>query len=86
MFHYFPSIRSGEGYGPDLYGEDKEVTKTDIMMWGCITAHGVGTIYFTEDNIDSTHDLDILDQHLWPVALKHFPDGNFVFQQDNFIV
>ena len=75
--------RSGEGYRPDLYGDDKEPPKMDIMVWGCITANGVGTIYLTKENIDSTHYMDILDQYLWPVTLKHFPGGNFVFQQDN---
>jgi hypothetical protein len=70
-------------YRPDLYGDDKEPTKMDIMVWGCITAYGVGTIYLTKENIDSTHYMDILDNYLWPVTLKHFPGGDFVFQQDN---
>lgn len=75
--------RQGEGYRPELYGEDAQKKKLDVMLWGCITAHGVGTLYITEENIDSTHYLDILDQNLWPVTLKHFKDGDFMFQQDN---
>lgn len=51
--------RSGEGYRPDLYGDDKEPAKMDIMVWGCITSEGVGTIYLTKENIDSTHYMDI---------------------------
>ena len=75
--------RVGEGYRPELYEDDSCPKKLSVMLWGCITANGVGTLYITEENIDSVHYMDILDHHLWPVTLKHFPGGDFQYQQDN---
>lgn len=75
--------RSGEGYRPDLYGEEPKSPKLSVMIWGCISYNGVGTIYLTQDNINAAHYRQIIDDKLWPVISKEFPAGNCVFQQDN---
>ena len=75
--------KKSEGCRPDLYGEEPKVPKISIMIWGCITSNGVGTLYMTEENINAVHYLNILDENLWPVMLKEFPAGDGVFQQDN---
>ena len=54
-----------------------------IMIWGCITLNGVGTLHMTDENIKSVHYEQIIDENLWPVILKEFPTGDCIFQQDN---
>lgn len=34
-------------------------------------------------NINSEKYIDILENNLWPVIVRHFPHGNYVFQDDN---
>ncbi|VDI01470.1 Hypothetical predicted protein [Mytilus galloprovincialis] len=53
------------------------------MIWGCITYHGVGTITVVEGNINALKYIEIIDNNLWPVVVRHFPDDNYVFQDDN---
>ncbi|CAG2206254.1 unnamed protein product [Mytilus edulis] len=57
--------------------------KYSLMIWGCITYHGVGTITVVEGNINALKYIDIIDNNLWPVVVRHFPDNNYVFQDDN---
>lgn len=53
------------------------------MIWGCICFEGVGTLTDVEGNINSQKYIDILEDNLWPVIARHFPDNNYVFQDDN---
>jgi hypothetical protein len=53
------------------------------MFWGCITHEGVGTFTEVDGNIDSQKYINILDTHLWPVIARHFPNNNYLFQDDN---
>ena len=57
--------------------------KFSIMVWGCLCFHGVGTLCQVEGNINSDKYIDILDTNLWPVIVRHFPDGAYLFQDDN---
>ncbi|CAG2213846.1 unnamed protein product [Mytilus edulis] len=57
--------------------------KYSLMIWGCITYHGVGTITVVEGNINALKYIEIIDNNLWPVVVRHFPDDNYVFQDDN---
>ena len=45
--------------------------------------HGVGTLCRVEENINSEKYIYILDTNLWPVIARHFPDGGYLFQDDN---
>ena len=53
------------------------------MFWGCITHEGVGTFTEVDGNINSQKYINILDTHLWPVIARHFPNNNYLFQDDN---
>lgn len=53
------------------------------MVWGCLCFNGVGTLCRVEGNINSEKYIDILDTNLWPVIARHFPDGSYLFQDDN---
>ncbi|VDI72283.1 Hypothetical predicted protein [Mytilus galloprovincialis] len=54
-----------------------------VMIWGCICWNGVGTLTPVEGNINAVKYQEILDEHLWPVIARHFPGGNYLFQDDN---
>ena len=57
--------------------------KISVMIWGCITYHGVGTLCRVIGNINSEKYVDILDNKLWPVIARHFPDNTYMFMDDN---
>ena len=73
---------SDEGYyRPDLYG-DLKTPQYKVMIWGCITWFGTGTISVVDGTLDSSGYLKLLDENLWPVVAKHFPDGEYMFMDD----
>jgi hypothetical protein len=53
------------------------------MLWGCITHGGVGTFVPVDGTIKSEKYIQILDDNLWPVAAKYFPQNPWIFQDDN---
>ena len=53
------------------------------MIWGCICYDVVGTLTNVNGNINSQKYIEILENNLWPVNVRHFPHGNYVFQDDN---
>lgn len=57
--------------------------KNSVMIWGCITYHGVGTISILNGIINRHKYIEILEDNLWPVISRHFPTQNFLFQDDN---
>ena len=57
--------------------------KCGVMIWGCITFDGTGTLTDVEGNINSAKYISILKTHLLPVIENHFPDGEYIFQDDN---
>lgn len=48
-----------------------------------ICYEGVGTLTSVNGNINSEKYIEILENNLWPVIVRHFPHGNYVFQDDN---
>lgn len=53
------------------------------MIWGCITYHGIGTICVVDGNINAEKYISVLDENMLSVSLRHFADGNYIFQDDN---
>jgi transposase len=53
------------------------------MVWGCITYEGVGTLTVVDGIINAEKYIDILEDNLWPVIARHFPAGDYIFQDDN---
>lgn len=54
-----------------------------IMVWGCITHYGVGTLCLVNGNINAEKYISILENHLWPVISQHFSNKTYQFQDDN---
>ena len=51
--------------------------------WGCFCAHRVGELYPIEDILDASYFSYIQEWHALPSAEFLFPDGNFIWQEDN---
>ena len=64
----------GEGYRPDLYGKKENSIRSrfKVMIWGCITWNGVGTLRFVDDNSTAEKYLEVLEKNLRPVIARHF--------------
>ena len=57
--------------------------RRSLMVWGCICYNGVGTLTHVEGNINAVKYISIIDDNLWPVIARHFPDENYTFMDDN---
>jgi hypothetical protein len=53
------------------------------MIWGCITYNGVGTLMTVNGNINAAKYIEILEDNLWPVIVRHYREENNIFQDDN---
>lgn len=74
--------KTGEGWRPDLAARQNG-RKFSIMVWGCLCFNDVGNLCQVEGKINSEKYINILDTNLWPVIACHFPDGSYLFQDDN---
>ncbi|KAJ4449805.1 hypothetical protein ANN_01211 [Periplaneta americana] len=54
-----------------------------ILVWGCISSVGVGTLAFIEGNMDHQCYINILKGHAVPSAENLGITDNFIFMQDN---
>ena len=72
-----------EGWRPDLIQKQRPQPKFEVMIWGCICWHGVGTLAAVTGNINAVKYQEILEDNLWPVIAQHFPNGGYHFQDDN---
>lgn len=72
-----------EGWRPDLVEKRNSQAKYEVMIWGCICWEGVGTMTPVEGNINAAKYQDILEENLWPVLARHFPQNGYFFQDDN---
>ncbi|MDF4419950.1 transposase, partial [Vibrio parahaemolyticus] len=55
-----------------------------IMVWGCMSAAGVGHLTVCDGTLNSTKYCTILETHMLPSARALFRRGkNWMFQQDN---
>lgn len=53
-----------------------------LKIWGCITYEGLGTI--TIVNVPKY--LDIIENNVWPIIARHFPNNDYIYQDDRLIV
>jgi hypothetical protein len=56
---------------------------TKINVWGCFTAHKVGSLHKIEGIMDKHMYLDILNTIAKPCCEELFPDDDYMFMQDN---
>ena len=67
---------------PDCY-QRKVQKPASVMVWGCISAHGMGDLHICEGTIDAEAYLGILERHMLPSRRRLFPGTPCLFQQDN---
>ena len=66
-----------EAYRPE-YMTAECVPKVSVMIWGCITWYGVGTLCQVNGNINAEKYISVLDSQLWLVIARHFLDESCV--------
>lgn len=54
-----------------------------VLVWGCMSANGVGNLVFVDGIMDKMKYLDILKNNLKQSAQKLNLGSSFIFQQDN---
>ena len=74
--------KAGEGWRPNLVNE-RPRPKFEVMISGCISWFGTGTVTAVDGHINAIKYQDILEDHLLPVMDQHFPQGGYIFQDDN---
>lgn len=75
--------RSNETFKPECL---RKTVKFDegVMVWGCFSYSGVGALVWIDRlKVNSAAYCHILDQGLLQSIARLFPDGNYLFQQDN---
>ena len=53
------------------------------MILGYIMWYGVRTVKTLDGTINKQNYIDILENNLWSVIVRHFPDEHYMFQDDN---
>ncbi len=53
------------------------------MVWGCISAHGMGSLHVLEGSMNAERYIMVLEQHMLPSRRRLFQGKPCVFQQDN---
>ncbi len=53
------------------------------MVWGCISAYGMGSLHVLEGTMNAERYIKVLEQHILPSKLRLFQGRPCVFQQDN---
>ena len=74
--------RPGKEWTPPCLDPGRGV-RVSLMIWGCITYTGVGTLTIVQGNINAQEYISVIDNFVWPTIARHFPDDNYVFQSDN---
>ncbi len=54
-----------------------------LMVWGCISAYGMGSLHVLEGTMNAERYIKVLEQHMLPSRWRVFQGRLFVFQQDN---
>ncbi len=71
-----------EGYLPACY--QRSVQKpASLMVWGCISAYGMGSLHVLEGTMNAERYINVLEQHMLPSRRHLFQGRPCVFQQDN---
>ncbi len=71
-----------EGVLPACY--QRSVQKpASLMVWGCISAYGMGSLHVLEGTMNAERYLKFLEQHMLPSRRRLFQGRPCVFQQEN---
>ncbi|KAF2899511.1 hypothetical protein ILUMI_06669 [Ignelater luminosus] len=56
---------------------------TSVMVWGSMSAKGIGKLHFIKGTVDTNKYLQILEESLVPLMEEYLTSGeDFIFQQD----
>ena len=78
----FVRRRPGEEFKPDCILPTIK-HPTSVMVWGCMSAAGVGRLHVCEGMMNGAKYIDVLEKKLIPSARDLFGDNHFIFQDDN---
>lgn len=81
----FVRRRPGEAFRPDCIAPTVKHGGGSVMIWGCMSASGVGEVFVCDGRMNSERYISMLDEVFEASVLKLF-DGNeaeYLFQQDN---
>lgn len=72
----------GEEYHKDCLSR-KVKFPASVMIWGCMSAKGLGSLHFVDGIVNAVKYQSILEHHLLP-SIKDLssPEGEYIFQQD----
>lgn len=54
-----------------------------LMIFGCITYEGMGTLTIVNGNINASKFIDIIENNVWPIIARHFTNNEYIYQDDN---
>ncbi len=54
-----------------------------LMVWGCISAYGMGSLHVLEGTMNAERYIKVLEQHMLPSRQRLFQGRPCVFQHDN---
>ncbi len=54
-----------------------------LMVWGCISAYGMGRLHVLEGTMNAERYIKVLEQHIFPSRQRLFQGRPCVFQHDN---
>lgn len=73
--------------GTEMYRKNLKATIKhgggSVLVWGCMSAAGVGNLTFIEEKMNRFGYIEILKAYLKNSALKMGLENNFIFQHDN---
>ncbi len=72
----------GEGDLPACYQHSVQ-KPAFLMVWGCISAYGMGSLHVLEGTMNAERYIKVLEQHMLPSRWCLFQGRPCVFQQDN---
>ncbi|GFW47875.1 transposable element Tcb1 transposase [Trichonephila clavipes] len=56
---------------------------TKVMVWGCMSSHGVGRLHIVSGTVKAMDYIEILQNKLLPTARDLFGNQSWIFQDDN---
>ncbi len=71
-----------EGDLPACY-QHSDQKPASLMVWGCISAYGMGSLHVLEGTMNAERYIKVLYQHMLPSGQRLFQGRPCVFQQDN---